>query len=141
MSYFMTTLSSDNYITSANRILDRVLAAYILTSPSQTYLFQGHLTALSITWSNYLNDPDEFARQITSDLEKIVGRYFDNPKVNSYAKTTKDSRYVVFFSVTVITEKEGVVELAKVMVNEDSLFKEIATMMNSGEALSVYEGI
>ena len=136
----MPTLSSEGFVTSASKILDRVLSAYILTSPSQTYLFKGNLTALSITYSNYLNDPDEFARRITADLEKIVGQYFANPRVVSYAKPTRDSRYVVFFSVTVITD-EGIVELAKVMVNEDSIFKELTTKMNSGEALSIYEGI
>lgn len=72
----MPTLSTDGWVTEPKKRLDRIIAYYLASNPSQTLLFKGRVRSLQNAIREAGNNYDVLSTIIRNDLSSILGNNF-----------------------------------------------------------------
>lgn len=134
MGKYIPSLSEQGWVTDPAKILNHQVAYYILTDTGQSLAFQGNLTSLPHAYFEFINDPEGMADRIINDLQKVLGRYFQEVEVTCETKALTESRYGILLYVAVLSEENTKVELSRVINMGTSGLRKVIEVANYGDA-------
>jgi hypothetical protein len=138
----MASLSEEGWITDSKRMVDSILANYILTDVAQSYVFQGKLLSLPRVYYAYINEPEKMADAVRKDLEALLGSYFDNIEVKSSVKQSGTTKYYYILVSAVCTDSNGVlIDITKIAELTTSRARTVYNVGNYGEGMKYIAGI
>lgn len=129
----VASLSDKGWISDDKGTLAYVFGCYMLTDSSQSLLYEGNLINLPQTYHLYINDPDGMAAGVVSDLTRLMGGYFPQVDVRARSKQISGTHYAVLMEVTVITESNERIQLAKLMEIDNDNLRKILNVNNYGD--------
>lgn len=131
--YRIASISDKGWIADDKNTMSYVFGCYMLTDAAQTLLYEDNLVSLPLTYHKFINDPEGMAAQVVSDLTKQMGAYFPQVDVRARAKQVSGSHYAVLMEVTVITESNERLQLAKLMEIDNDNLRKIINVNNYGD--------
>lgn len=133
MTYQIASISEQGWINDPSIILNYAFTCYMLTDAAQTLVYQNNLISLPYTYHLYINDPEQMAIAMQSDLTKLLQRYFQQVDVRTQAKEISGKHYAVLLSAAVMTEQNEKIELSKVMEIDSNNLRKIIEVNNYGD--------
>ena len=137
----IASISEDGWVTDSTKILDYVLSHYILTDNMQSLVFQGKLISLSYTYFQYINDPDNMAIQVTSDLQTLLGRYFQTTDVLVETRELDNKKYAIAVYAAAIDSKGVKVDISKAIQIDTSRSRQVVNLNNYGDAVDLINSL
>lgn len=135
------SLSDQGWVSDPSSTLNYILVCYLLTDAAQTLLFERSVVSLSETYHQFINEPDKMATAVSSDLNKLITRYFPQADVSVQTKKLSGSGYGLMVVASAITENNERIELARVMEISTANLRKIIQTNNYGDALSVFKNL
>lgn len=77
------SLTAAGWLSEIAERADALLAYYITSEHSQSYLYKGQITSLPYHIRRYGNEPVKLEQRVSSDLHKYLSRYFDKVEVEA----------------------------------------------------------
>ena len=71
------SLSASGWLTEIAERADALMAYYVTSEYSQSYIYEGRITSLTYHIQQHGNDPLRLESRVTGDLQAYFGRYFD----------------------------------------------------------------
>lgn len=136
----LPSLSDLGWVHDTGVILGKILSLYILTDVGQTVAFQGNLISLPYTYYLHINEPRDMAATVKNDLEKLLGRYFDNYEVETAAKETEDKGVTVLIYAHALSPEGERYSLGKVVEMNTEGVRKTIDISNFGDGLSLLQG-
>lgn len=123
MTIVIPSLSTKGYIENAEEQLDKQLAYYLSTNPSQTLLYNGTVVSLQYAIFRAAGDIDRLCSIVNNDLNAVFGRLFpDGVTVDvSYTTENNSSRVNLQIAMSVIKGNRKY-DLARAINGVDSVF-------------------
>lgn len=100
----LPTLSSSGFVSGIAEKADRLMSYYFVSEDSQSNLYRGQITSLPKQIQLLGNDEQALTSRITTELERLLGSYFDGVEVNvttAIPNTQDPNRINVTVSATV----------------------------------------
>lgn len=132
------SLSDQGWVSDPAATLNYLLTCYLLTDVGQTLLFKGNVTSLSYTYHLYINEPEQMATAVSSDLTTLLERYFAQVQVRCKSKLIEGATYGILIQAIAITQDGERVELSKVMEISTNNLRKIIHANNYGEASDTF---
>lgn len=131
--YRVASISDKGWIADDKNTMSYVFGCYMLTDAAQTLLYENNLISLPLTYHQYINDPDGMAAAVVNDLTKLMGYYFPQVDVRARAKQVSGTHYAVLMEVSVITESNERLQLARLMEIDNDNLRKILNVNNYGD--------
>lgn len=129
------SLTEEGWVTSSKDILAYNLAHYILSDAAQSIAYHGNIINLPETYYKHMNNPDNMADAIKTDLERLLGRYFPETDVTTEVRELSAKSYAILIFASVIDTENIKHELARVTEANSSGIRNIIEMNNYGDAM------
>lgn len=136
----LPSLSDLGWVHDTGVILGKILSLYILTDVGQTVAFQGNLVSLPYTYYLHINEPREMATSVKNDLEKMLGRYFENYEVETVAKEGEDKAVTILIYAHALSPEGERYSLGKVVEMNTEGVRKTIDISNFGDGLSILQG-
>lgn len=133
-SQAIPSLSDNGWVTSSKDILAYSLAYYILSDAAQSIAFHGNIINLPETYFKHINNPEDMASAVKSDLEKLLGRYFVSADVITEVKEITAKSFAILIYASVIDSENIKYELTRVTEVNSSGIRKIIELNNYGDA-------
>ncbi len=136
---YMPTLSSKGWVDSPQDKLSFLINYYILSDAEQSLIYRGSVINLPTTYFKYINEPEQMAIAVKSDLESLLSRHFDVVEVRTYAKELDNAKKygIGIFAAIVENGVKYTAYSAVTMTNNNS--REIINFNNYGDYASYLE--
>lgn len=128
------SLSSQGWVTSTPRILEKVISYYITTDGAQSLVFKDRLINLPTTYFKNINDPDSMERALSLDLEEMLGRYFEDSDILTEVREVKPSEFAILLSISVIGADGVKADLHRVLEMSETGLRNVINISNYGTA-------
>lgn len=135
------SLSDQGWVSDPAAILNYLITCYLLTDVGQTLLFKGNVTSMAYTYHLHINEPEQMATAVMSDLTGLLERYYTQVQVRCKAKLIEGSNYGILLQAIAVTEQGERVELSKVMEISTNNLRKIIHAGNYGDANEVFNSI
>lgn len=136
--YRVGSISDKGWISDDKNTLSYVFGCYMLTDSAQSLIYEGRLINLPQTYHQFINDPDAMASAVVTDLTNLMGAYFPQVDVRARAKQISGTHYAVLMEVSVITESNERLQLAKLMEIDNDNLRKILNVNNYGDLESSF---
>ncbi len=130
----LPSLSSNGWVFSSLKQADFIMAHFLASQKSQSYVFGKDISSFAYLVSCYCNDPETLAIETKNTLEKILNRYFNGVDVQTYSKTQSNSetRYELHIYGEFRTSDNTLFKLTEVVQINGSVFQRINDAILNG---------
>lgn len=135
------SLTEEGWVTDSRKILDYLLAYYILSDTSQSISYQGNIINLPETYYRNINDPTGMMTGVRDDLDKLLSKYFTSVELTVEVKELTKSKYGILIYAAVIDENNNRTELTKITELSDSKSRKIINLSNYGDGISLLNSL
>lgn len=133
----IASLSDQGWVSDPRTVLNYVVTCYMLSDAAQSLTFQGNIKSLSETYYKHINNPDNMAAAMSSELNTTLTHYFAHVDVSARAKEVSGKHYAIVLKVMVMTDDGERLDLAKVMEIDSQSLRKIIEINNYGDARDI----
>ena len=112
MSIKLPTLSTSGTLYNPVKIIERLYRYFEVSSRKQSLLYKDHISSYRYLEHLYADDMDRLTEAVTSTLETLFNRYFDDVEINTEYTVVSDALYKITIEGTFKT-KENTYQLNK----------------------------
>lgn len=103
------TLSPAGWVTDIPTKADFIVSWFFETMKSQTYIYGSNLESIQYILQQNVNNVPKLCTEITTSLERLLGRYFDVVNVNVNSNADSDTSVVeVGININCIITHKGI---------------------------------
>lgn len=123
MTIVIPSLSVKGYLRNAEEQLDKQLAYYLSTNPSQTLLYNGTVVSLQYAIYRAAGDVDRLCNIVNNDLNAVFARLFPEGVTVDVSYTTDTNTNQVNLQIAMSVVRDNVkYDLAKAINGVNSVF-------------------
>lgn len=141
MTKVVPSLTEQAWVSDGNRILNHLLSYYILTDAGQSIAFNNNLISLPFTYFRFINDPDGMSVGVRSDIENLLGKYFESVEVETEVRDLSEGKYGILLSATVTDKNNKRFHLSKVSEMSTEGLRRVIDINNLGEGYRVLNSL
>jgi len=134
MTKYLPTLTENHWLEDSLKKLDMLFSHFLVSTYSQTYVYDKQISSLSWLLEQYGSDSTDFATELKITLERYIGRYYKSVDVVSQSKESEErpGRYEVIVDINVIDDNDNEYNIGRVLLVEKSTLISVLKLLNEG---------